>query len=51
MAAMSKDKNKGGCKDKGKERTSKQKKSEQFFDKQRQNADKKKWEKNCRSGW
>ena len=51
MAAMSKDKNKGGGKDNGKERSSKQKKSEQFFDKQRQSVDKKKWEKNYRSGW
>ena len=32
MAAMSKDKDKGGGKDSGKERTSKQKKAEQFFD-------------------
>ena len=44
MAAMSKDKDKSGGKDSGKERTNKQKKAEKFFDKQRQSIEKKKWE-------
>ena len=51
MAAMSKDKDKGGGKDSGKERTSKQKKAEQFFDKRRQSIEKKRWEKSHRSEW
>ena len=51
MAAMSKDKDKGGGKESGKERTSKQKKAEQFFDKRRQSIDKKRWEKSHRSEW
>ena len=38
MAAMSKDKDKGGSKDSGKERTSKQKKAEQFFNKRRRSV-------------
>ena len=46
---MSKDKDKGGGKDSGKKRTSKQKKAEKFFDKQRQSIEK--WEKDHRSGW
>ena len=51
MAAMSKDKDKGGGKNRSKERTSKQKKSEKFFDKQKQYIEKKRWEKDHRSGW
>ena len=51
MAAMSKDKDKGGGKDSGKERASKQKKAEQFFDKRRQSIEKKRWEKCHRSEW
>ena len=51
MAAMSKDKDKSGGKDSGKERTNKQKKAEKFFDKQRQSIEKKRWEKDHRSGW
>ena len=51
MAAMSKDKDKGGGKDSGKERTNKQKKAEQFFDKRRQSIEKKRWEKSHRSEW
>ena len=51
MAAMSKDKDKGGGKDSGKERTSKQKKAEQFFDKRRQSIEKKRWEKSHRPEW
>ena len=44
MAAMSKDKDKGGGNDSGKERTSKQKKAEKLFDKQKQYIEKKRWE-------
>ena len=51
MAAMSEDKDKGGGKDSGKERTNKQKKAEQFFDKRRQSIEKKRWEKSHRSEW
>ena len=51
MAAMSKDNDKGGGKDSGKERTSKHKKAEQFFDKRRQSIEKKRWEKSYRSEW
>ena len=51
MAATSKDKDKGGGKESGKERTSKQKKAEQFFDKRRQSIEKKRWEKSHRSEW
>ena len=51
MTAMSKDKDKGGGKDSGKERTNKQKKAEQFFDKRRQSIEKKRWEKSHRSEW
>ena len=51
MAAMSKDKDKSGGKDSGKERTSKQNKAEQFFDKRRQSIEKKRWEKSYRSEW
>ena len=50
MAAMSKDEDKGGGKDSGKERTSK-KKAEQFFDKRRQSIEKKRWDKSHRSEW
>ena len=52
MAAMSKNKDtEGGGKDSGKERTSKQKKAEQFFDKWRHSIEKKRQEKNHRSEW
>ena len=37
--------------DNGKERTNKQKKAEKFFDKQRHNIEKKRWEKSRRSEW